>query len=162
MQDQRRQLQRRTFLVVGGRLVTALAAAAGGPNLLFARDRTPPSVVLEQRIADVLAAYDAQGNHRTGTSADNASAEWLARQVQQSGAEPELEPFALSRVDLQSCHLRIADRRIDGVPLFDANFTDEEGVRGRLGPLGSDVEIGLAETQPLGVTEGARAQAGAV
>jgi hypothetical protein len=118
--------------------------------------------VLEQRIADVLAAYDAQGNHRTGTSEDNASAEWLARQVQQSGAEPDLEPFVLNRVDLQSCHLRIADRRIDGVPLFDANFTDEEGVRGRLGPLGSDVEIGLAETQPLGVTEGFRAQAGPV
>ena len=74
-------VQRRAFLVVGGRtLVTALAAATGGPNLLFARDRTPPSVILEQRIADVLAAYDAQGNHRTGTSADNASAEWLARQ----------------------------------------------------------------------------------
>jgi hypothetical protein len=48
------------------------------------------------------------------------------------------------------------------VPLFDANFTDGEGVRGRLGPLGSDAEIGLAETEPLGVTEGVRAQAGAV
>jgi hypothetical protein len=58
--------------------------------------------------------------------------------------------------------LHIADRRIDGVPLFDANFTDGEGVRGRLGPLGSDVEIGLAETEPLGVTEGFRAQAGPV
>jgi hypothetical protein len=157
-------MQRRAFLVGGGRtvVVAALAAATGSPNLLFARDRTPSSVGLEQRIADVLAAYDTQGNHRTGTSVDNASAEWLARQVQQLGAEPELEPFALSRVDPQSCHLRIADRRIDGVPLFDANFTDGEGVSGRLGPLGSDVEIGLAETEPLGVTEGFRAQAGPV
>jgi hypothetical protein len=122
----------------------------------------PRAVALEQRIAYVLAAYDAQGNHRTGTSSDNASAEWLARQVQQLGAKPELEPFALSRVDPQSCHLRIADRRIDGVPLFDANFTDAEGVRGRLGLLGSDAEIGLAETEPLGVTEGVKAQAGQV
>jgi hypothetical protein len=65
------------------------------------------------------------------------------------GAEPELEPFALNRVDPQACYLRIADRRIDGVPLFDAAFTDEEGVRGRLGPLGSDAEIGLAETVPV-------------
>ena len=156
-------MQRRAFLAVGGgTLVTALATATGGPNLLFGGDRTPSSITLEERIADVLAAYDAQGNHRTGTSVDNASAQWLARQVQQSGAVPELEPFALSRVDPQSCHLRIADRRIDGVPLFDANFTDGEGVRGRLGPLGSDVEIGLAETEPLGVTEGAKAQAGPV
>src|SRR5262249_60004069 len=119
-------------------------------------------IALEQRIADVLAAYDAQGNHRTGTLTDKASAEWLAKEVQQLGAVPELEPFALSRADPQSCHLRIADRRIDGVPLFDANFTDGEGVRGRLGPLGSDAEIGLAETEPLGVTEGVRAQAGPV
>src|SRR5260370_24325580 len=36
-----------------------------------------------------------------------------------------------------------------GVALFDATFTDEEGVRGRLGPLGSDAEIGLAETVPV-------------
>ena len=147
-------MHRRAFLAVGGRTAVAtLAAATGGPNLLFARDRTPSSDALEQRIADVIAAFDAQGNHRTGTPVDNASAEWLARQVQQSGAEPELEPFALSRVDPQSCYLRIADRRIDGVPLFDANFTDGEGVRGRLGPLGSDAEIGLAETVPVTLTE---------
>ena len=112
------KVQRRTLLIVGGRTVmAALAAATGGPNLLFARDRTPSSIALEERIADVLATYDAQGNHRTGTSVDNASAQWLARQVQQSGAEPELEPFALSRVDPQSCHLRVADRSIAGVPL---------------------------------------------
>ena len=48
------------------------------------------------------------------------------------------------------------------MPLFDANFTDGEGVHGRLGPLGSDVEIGLAETEPLGVAEGVSAQAGPV
>jgi len=64
-------VQRRAFLVVGGRTaVAALAAATGGPNMLFAKDPTPSSVALEQRIADVLAAYDAQGNHRTGTPTD--------------------------------------------------------------------------------------------
>lgn len=156
-------MQRRQFLAVGGgTLATALATAIGGPNLLFARELTPSSIALEERIADVLMAYDAQGTHRTGTAVDNASAQWLARQIQQSGAEPELESFALSRVDLQLCYLRVADRRVEGVPLFDANFTDREGVRGKLGPLGSDVEIGLAETEPLSVSEGVSAQAGAL
>ena len=150
-------MQRRAFLVAAGHTVVgALAATISGPNLLFARDRTPSWVALEQRIADVIAAYDAQGNHRTGTSVDDASAEWLARQVQQLGVEAELEPFAFSRVDPQACYLHIADRRIEGVPLFDAAFTNEEGVRGRLGPLGSDAEIGLAETGA------SRAQAGSV
>jgi hypothetical protein len=104
---------------------------------------------LEQRVADVIRTYDAQGNHRTGTAVDNASAQWLANEVQKLGAQASLEPFTLSRVDPQLCYLRVGDRRIDGVPLFDANFTAVEGVRGRLGPLGSDAEIGLAETAPF-------------
>src|SRR4051812_19555467 len=107
------QVQRRAFLVTGGRTVmAALGAAMAGPNLLHAKDQTSSSDALEQRIADVVAAYDAQGNHRTGTPADNASAEWLLKQVQQLGAEPALEPFTLSRVDPQSCYLRIAGRRV--------------------------------------------------
>jgi hypothetical protein len=108
---------------------------------------------LEQRVAAVIQTYDAQGNHRTGTEVDQASAEWLANQVRQVGVEPSLEPFTLNRLDPQSCYLRIGDRRIDGVPLFDAGLTAVEGVRGRLGPLGSDAEIGLAETTPFRLTE---------
>ena len=57
------------------------------------------------------------------------------------------------------CYLRIADRRIDGVPLFDATFTDGEGVRGGLGPLGSDAEIGLAETVPVTLMDPLKGQA---
>jgi hypothetical protein len=108
---------------------------------------------LEQRVAAVIQAYDAQGNHRTGTEVDKASAEWLAKQVRNLGIEPSLEPFTLSRVDPQLCYLRIGDRRIDGLPLFDAGFTAVEGMRGRVGALGSDAEIGLAETTPFRLTE---------
>jgi hypothetical protein len=100
---------------------------------------------LEQRIAEIISAYDAQGNHRTGTAVDEASAEWLSKQVYNIGIEAALEPFALSRVDPRSCFLRIDNRRIEGVPLFDAAFTGAEGVRGKLGPLGSDAEIGVGE-----------------
>ena len=110
----------------------------------------------------MIAAYDAQGNHRTGTPVDNASAEWLAKQVQEMGAEAELEPFPFNRVDPKSCYLQIADRRIEGVPFFDAAFTDGDGVRGKIGPLGSDAEIGLAETEPFSLMEPRRAQAGVV
>jgi Peptidase family M28 len=143
----------------GSAIVAALTAATGGPSLLFARDRMPSSDALEQRTADIIAAFDGQGNHRTGTPSDNASAEWLAGQVRQLGVEPELEPFALNRVDPQACYLRVADRRIDGVPLFDAAFTNGEGVRGRLGPLGSDAEIGLAETVPVTLGDPLKGQA---
>ena len=134
-----------TFAVAAGAVSTERLAALEQPQT--SRD------AFEQRVAAVIQAYDAQGNHRTGTEVDKASAEWLANQVRQLGAEPSFEAFTLSRVDPQSCYLSIADRRIDGVPLFDAGFTDAEGVRGRLGPIGSVGEIGLAETTPVKLTE---------
>ena len=34
-----------------------------------------------------------------------------------------------------------ADRRIEGMPLFDAEFTDAGGIRGRLGALQSDAAM---------------------
>ena len=152
-------MRRREFLLTGA---SAIVASAIGRDALLARDRSHPAMALQQRLADVIAAYDSQGNHRTGTPVDTASAEWLARQVQEIGAKAELEPFPLSRVDPNSCYLNIADRRIEGVPLFDATFTNADGVRGRIGPLGSDAEIGLAETEPFSLMEPRRAQAGVV
>src|SRR5438309_10847250 len=142
-------MNRRGVLVVSGQsLVYALAPRATSSGLLFGQQqsRVAPDG-LEQRVAGVTQAYDTQGNHRTGTDVDNASAEWLSNQVRQLGVEPSLEAFTLNRVDPQSCYLRIADRRIDGLPVFDAAFTNAEGVHGRLGPLGSDAEIGLAESE---------------
>ncbi|HET7206802.1 MAG TPA: hypothetical protein VFI95_09525 [Terriglobales bacterium] len=112
---------------------------------------------LEQRVATVLQAFDAQGNHRTGTAADKASAEWLADQVRQLGIEPSLEPFALSRVDPQLAYARIGNRRIDGVPMFDASFTTADGVRGRLGLLNSDADVGFAGTTAVNVAQTAEA-----
>jgi hypothetical protein len=148
-------MKRRVFLAVGGEtLVCALVPRATRSGLLFAQQQSQVSPgALEQRVAAVIQAYDAQGNHRTGTDVDRVSAEWLASEVRRLGVTPSLEPFTLNRVDPQSCYLRIAGRRIDGVPAFDARFTNAEGVRGRLGPLGSDAEIGLAETEPSKLAE---------
>jgi hypothetical protein len=137
----------------GGTIAVALAATTGCPNFLFARDQTSSVDVLEHRVATVIQAYDGQGNHRTGTEVDNASAQWLAGQVRQLGAKPSLEPFPLNRIDPQSSYLRIAGRRIEGVPVFDAGFTGVEGVYGRLGPLGTDAEIGLVATEPYRLAE---------
>ncbi|PYX53873.1 MAG: hypothetical protein DMG76_23935, partial [Acidobacteria bacterium] len=141
-------MKRRAFLVVGGQTVVfALAPRATRSGRLNGQQQSQVSRdALEQRVAAVIQAYDGQGNHRTGTEVDNASAEWLAEQVRRLGVRPSLEPFSLSRVDPQSCYLRVGDRRIDGVPLFDAGFTDGEGVRGKLGAVGTDADIGVMET----------------
>ena len=141
-------MKRRALLVSGGpALVLALAGRATPSSVQSTRkDSQDSSDTFEQRIAAVIQDYDAQGNHRTGTEVDSASAHWLASRLRYLGMEPSLEPFTLSRIDPQSCYLRVAGRRIDSLPLFDAGFTGSEGVHGRLGRLGS--EIAVIESEP--------------
>ena len=148
-------MKRRAFLLAGGQwLGFALTARATSDELPFAEQQTQiAESTLEQRVARVLQAYDAQGNHRTGTELDSASAKWLVNQVRHFGIKSELESFSLSRIDPQSCYLHIAGRRIDGVPLFDGGFTPTEGVSGRLGPFATDAEIGLVESEPSQLAE---------
>ena len=98
----------------------------------------------EERIARIIEAYDAQGWHRTATDVDLRSARWLAQQVRECGLEPTLEPFAVSRIDPQSCYLEVDGERVVGLPLFDGTFTHPEGIRGSLGPLGSNAAVALA------------------
>jgi len=80
-------MQRRAFLVVGSRtLATALAAATGGANLLFARDRTPSSVVLEQRGSQTFSRHTmpkettARGLGLT-THQQNGWRDWYSKQA---------------------------------------------------------------------------------
>ncbi|MBM3772915.1 MAG: hypothetical protein FJW27_16815 [Acidimicrobiia bacterium] len=110
------------------------------------------SGVIEARVAHVISEYESQGYHRTATSVDAASGEWLANQVRQIGLAPRLESFPLDRVDLVTNALTVEgtasgrERRIEGIPLFDGAFTDERGIRGRLGPVGSSADIALTDT----------------
>src|SRR6267143_4720343 len=151
-------MQRRELFAAGGQtLIFTLAARATGSTGFSPLSAQQPSQdsrdTLEQRLAAVIQAYDAQGNHRTGTEVDTASAQWLAEEVRRLGVKSSLESFALNRVDPQSCYLRVGSRRIDGVPLFDAGFTDGHGVRGKLGFVGSDAAIGLLEIGPFNLAE---------
>jgi hypothetical protein len=155
-------MKRRAFLHAGWQTAVYLALsrpapAKGLPFTLRSRAQTEsaPNRV-EDRVARILEAFDAQGNHRTGTDVDNRSAEWLAAEVRRLGVEPALEPFTLNRVDPQECYLAIGGRRIDSVPIFDAGFTDAKGVRGRLGLLGSDAEIAMAASGGRTVGDTAR------
>ncbi len=137
-----------------------MVAWGGSPLLARAQDLSRNGI--EQRVAAVVEAYDAQGNHRTATAADNTCAEWLVEEIRQAGLEPSLEPFMVTRIDPLSCHLRVAGRRIEGVPLCDATFTDAGGIRGTFGSLGSDADIALVESEPFMLVEPRRELGGAL
>jgi hypothetical protein len=141
----------------------SMRADAAQTDLLLGHERAHASSdALEQRLASVVETYDRQGNHRSGTDVDYTSAEWLVGCARRLGVEAALEPFALDRIDPQWCFLRVADRCIGGVPLFDAALTGSDGVHGRLGALGSDAEIALAETEPFTLMEPLKELGGAV
>src|SRR5436190_3733941 len=121
----------------------AFAAAAG-----MVAAQPPPDADLERRIRRVIDEYGEQGLHRTGTTVDQRSGDWLFEEVTRAGAVPAREPFSLSRVDPVTARLLVGDRRIEGLPLFDGTFTGADGVEGRLGPIDSDAEIGLIDAPP--------------
>jgi hypothetical protein len=102
----------------------------------------------EARIRAIVDAFEKQGFHRTATAVDRASADWLCREVEQAGLTPTRESFSIDRVDLVDTAVVARGRRIDGVPLFDAAFTGEAGVAGRLGEMGGDAPIGLTQIAP--------------
>jgi hypothetical protein len=157
------EVNRRAFLLGSGRALAAgTLASACDPSPSFATAQGSTFNGIEQRLAAALEAYDAQGNHRTATEVDNTSAEWLAREIRQIGLDPSFEPFMMTRIDPLSCYIRVAGRRIEGVPLFDANFTDPKGIRGALGPVASDAEIGLVETERFMLVEPRRELGGAL
>lgn len=100
---------------------------------------------MNNRISDVIRAYDAQGWHRTATEADNDSARWLADCVRDLGLSAHLDRFPLDRVDPHTCVVAIDGQRIDGVPLFDGGLTTAEGVVGRLGGAADQTDIAVIE-----------------
>lgn len=106
------------------------------------------------RAARWLAAWDAQRPHRTATAGDEAGADWLAAEAAALGADVSIEEFRLERLDPLACFLEIGATRIEAVPVFDAPPTGAAGVSGRLGPVGSDAEIAVAELSPQAVYNG--------
>ena len=111
--------------------------------------RQPGGEVLRrERITRLLREYDSQGDHRTGSAVDAESGRWLADQVADAGLEPEIEWMGFSRPTIQAAYVEVNDRRADGIPLFDGGITDAVGVRGRLGALGDNADIGLAHVGP--------------
>lgn len=117
------------------------AAAVCAPRTLLAQ--TPAGGDLERRLALLVQEYDRQGNHRTGTRGDLLSAQWLSTQMQGWRVAASLEPFTFPRVDVLNAYLQERERRVDGVPLYDATFTDAFGVFGRLGAPQADTEVAV-------------------
>jgi hypothetical protein len=151
----RRALTRRGWLSL---TTTGLAAVLVRRASAFA-PQAGERPALEARLSRLVREFSAQGDHRTGTAVDRASAEWLGEQIDAAGLTPALEPFPLSRVDPVAVSVVAGDRTFPGVPLFDGAFTKAGGVSGRLGALDAGTAIGLGSTAPNASAAGALGEA---
>ena len=113
----------------------------------------PKVDLVERRAADIIRGYSEEGEHRTATAVDRASANALLVRARAAGAAPLLEPFELSRVDPVAAFAEMDGRRIEGLPMFDGPFTGAAGVTGRIGPVGSDRPIAWTRIGPNGEAE---------
>lgn len=102
----------------------------------------------EDRIADIIREYSAQGYHRTGTAVDTVSGAWLSDRIQDMGVAPFMDPIELDRVNVLFANFEFAGQTIEGEPLYDCTYTDVAGVTGSLGDLGSDADIGVIMLPP--------------
>lgn len=134
-----------------------LLALAAQSALVPAAVAEPTPV--ERRITALIHEFEDQGDHRTATAVDIKSGDWLFEQVRSIGAAPTREHYPLDRVDVTGATLTVGDRRIGGVPLFDCIYTGPQGIRGRVGPLGSDAPIGWGELVPNAADGGALGEA---
>ena len=98
--------------------------------------------------AGFFADYDAFGDRRTGGEGDAAAAAWLCDKAASTGAEARLLPAAFTRLAPGRATLEGSGFAFEGLPLFDGGLTGPDGIAGRLGPLGSDAPIGVAEMDP--------------
>ncbi|MBM3407648.1 MAG: hypothetical protein FJY25_09980 [Betaproteobacteria bacterium] len=100
--------------------------------------------------ANFFADYDSFGVRRAGSAGDLASAAWLAGQVARiQTLQSVFQDVHFRRFLPGESSLRTDGHPpVEGLPLFDGGLTQAQGIKGGIGPLGSDAEIGFAVMEP--------------
>lgn len=98
---------------------------------------------MRSRIEADIRGWDAILDHRTGTTGDEQTAQWLSEELRRTGVEPSVDRFPFQRRVLHECYVAAGGQRADGVPLFDGGHTNADGLHGTLSDLESDGGIGL-------------------
>ena len=111
---------------------------------------------MQNRVAEIISEYASQGIHRTGTDVDNQSADWLVKRIESLGVTATDTVFDFERVLPIRNQLSIADSTFSGVPMYDCKYTNENGITGSIGELGSNADIGVIMALPLASSPGGR------
>ena len=83
---------------------------------------------------DDVVAYDAFGEHRTGTPADDVTSQWLARRLVNAGFSVVPDPFFVPQFFPTACTLEAGGSSFEAFPGWPPATTPPRGVSARLAP----------------------------
>jgi hypothetical protein len=80
-----------------------------------------------------VAAYDALGEHRSASTTDNRTAEWIATELRQSGCEVAFQTFPAACFEAETIRLCPGGgEAMEIFPQWPVNLTGPQGISGRL------------------------------
>lgn len=97
------------------------------------------------QIAQYVKQYSQQGSHITGSHVDKVTAVWMEGILKRQGYEVKLAPVAIKKVTLKNNIIKLDKKIIHGFPVYDGNFTKQNGISGKLGLPGTDADIVVLE-----------------
>lgn len=123
-----------------------LAAGTGAvllmPNVeLMAAERKSISPLSGDRLYDHVVQYTQIGEHRTGTTGDRLTAEWIAREFKRFGLATEFHPVTMNLFEVSSGFLELDYHRFRADPEWYPTPTPAEGVRAPMRVLESGEDI---------------------
>lgn len=100
--------------------------------------------------AQLVREYAGQGDHRTATQADAASAHWFAALAADAAPDVQLEGFPIDRLDVIDAHVAVDGHVFPAEPVFDAPGTPVEGIDGPLATSPADGTVTLTHAPMSG------------
>jgi len=123
----------------------AASSAFGMMPGVRAMPQRAPSVdpLSGERLFDHVVQYTQIGEHRTGTTGDQLTAEWIGGEFQRYGLETKFHPITMNLFEVTSGFLEFDNRRVRADPEWYPSPTPEGGITANLRVLepGEDLSV---------------------
>lgn len=99
----------------------------------------------------LIEAYAALGEHRTGSEADAATSQWICDWLAQHAIDARVAPFSVRTVSSRAALVTSGGSQIAGTPLFDGGATGPQGIEAplvRAGGAADGAIILIDQTEP--------------
>lgn len=102
------------------------------PGRKAGQPRSPSYTMSGDRLFEDVVTYSQLGEHRTATTGEQVTTDWIAEQLRAAGLEPSFQEFSLRQFLVWEATLCVGDTLVGCFPLWFPCGTGPRPVRGRL------------------------------